>query len=63
MPIWANQSAPRSMMGTTEARVSTLLMVVGLPQRPDWAGKGGFKRGFALRPSREFMRAVSSPQM
>ncbi len=38
VPMLANQSAPRSMMTGTLAQVSTLLMLVGLPQRPLWAG-------------------------
>ncbi len=56
-------SAPSWMMKGTEARVSTLFTVEGIPMYPAWAGKGGFTLGVPLRPSREFMRAVSSPQM
>ena len=37
-------------------------MLVGLPHRPLWAGKGGRKRGMPRLPSMEAMRAVSSPQ-
>jgi hypothetical protein len=35
---------------------------VGLPQRPDTAGKGGRGRGSPRLPSIEARRAVSSPQ-
>src|SRR5262245_55767351 len=38
------QAAPRLMIGPTAARVSTLLMVVGIPNKPAWAGKGGLIR-------------------
>ena len=62
VPMPANASAPWRMIHGTMARVSTLLMRVGLPQRPDCAGKGGRKRGMPRRPSTEAIRAVSSPQ-
>jgi len=45
------------------ATVSTLATVVGQPKTPTSAGKGGFKRGFPCLPSKDSMRAVSSPQM
>ena len=44
------------------ANVSTLLMLVGLPQRPETAGNGGRERGMPRRPSMLAIRAVSSPQ-
>ena len=44
-------------------RVSTLLTTVGRPQAPDTWGKGGLVRGFALRPSKQLISAVSSPQI
>ena len=43
--------------------VSTLLMTVGLPNRPAWTGNGGLLRGSPRLPSIELKRAVSSPQM
>ena len=39
------QSPPLRMMAGTEASVSVLLMVVGLPYRPKFAGNGGLNRG------------------
>ena len=62
VPMPANQSAPRSMMTGTDVRLFTLLIVVGFPSRPDWAGKGGRGRGMPRRLSMEAIRAVSSPQ-
>ena len=44
------------------AHVSTLLMIVGLPQSPACAGNGGFGVGMPRFPSMERSRAVSSPQ-
>src|SRR5574339_1281711 len=57
------QSAPLLRMCGTAASVSTLLIVVGCPNSPATAGNGGLMRGLPRRPSSEFMRAVSSPQM
>jgi hypothetical protein len=57
------QSAPLFRMCGTAASVSTLLIVVGMPNTPETAGNGGLMRGLPRRPSSEFMRAVSSPQM
>ena len=34
------------MMKGTEAKVSVLLIVVGLPNKPNEAGNGGLKRGW-----------------
>src|SRR6185369_17849290 len=56
-------AAPRLMMCGTAASVSTLLIVVGMPNTPDTAGNGGLMRGLPRFPSSEFMSAVSSPQM
>ncbi len=56
-------SAPLFRMCGTAASVSTLLIVVGLPKRPETAGKGGLMRGLPRLPSSEFISAVSSPQM
>jgi len=44
------------------ASVSTLLIIVGFPQSPLFAGNGGLGFGRPRRPSIEAMRAVSSPQ-
>ena len=49
-------------MGTA-ASVSTLFTVVGIPNAPACAGKGGFAQGSARFPMSEFMRPVSSPAM
>ena len=38
VPSERYQSTPRSTIGATFAQVSTLLMLVGLPHRPDAAG-------------------------
>src|SRR5215213_110421 len=56
-------AAPFMMISGTAASVSTLLIVVGWPNTPDTAGNGGLMRGLPRRPSSEFMRAVSSPQI
>ncbi len=56
-------AAPRLMMCGTAARVSTLLIVVGMPNTPATAGNGGLIRGLPRLPSSEFIIAVSSPQM
>jgi len=50
------------MMGATLASVSTLLMMVGLSNRPFSNGKGGFCLGSPLFPSMDASREVSSPQ-
>ena len=50
-------------MAGTEAKLCVLLMVVGLPYRPKFAGNGGLKRGLPCLPSSESSNAVSSPQM
>ena len=60
---WRRRPRRRSwMIQGTLAKVSTLLMLVGLPQSPVRAGKGGRKRGMPRLPSMEAIRAVSSPQ-
>src|SRR4029450_10303149 len=38
LPIPVNHSAPLVTMGATLYQVSTLLMLVGAPKRPFWAG-------------------------
>ena len=62
VPYWANHSAPFCRIRATQASVSTLLMMVGLPHRPATAGKGGRGRGMPRCPSIEAISAVSSPQ-
>src|SRR5687767_13245934 len=61
--IFLYQSAPFMRIGIAAISVSTLLIVVGIPNTPDTAGNGGLIRGLPRRPSREFISAVSSPQM
>src|SRR3974377_502907 len=50
VPIAANQSGPLRMMTGMLAKVSTLLMRVGFPQRPA-AGGGGGEGGGGRRPA------------
>jgi len=50
-PNPANQFAPRLQIVGATATVSTLATVVGHPNNPTSAGKGGFKRGFPCFPS------------
>ncbi len=62
-PRPVHQSTPRRRISGTTAMVSTLLTVVGQPQRPTCAGNGGFSRGMPFLPSRLSSSAVSSPQI
>ena len=62
-PRPANHAGPLRRMVGTEAKLCVLLMVVGLPYRPKFAGNGGLKRGLPCLPSSESSSAVSSPQM
>src|SRR5260370_29966033 len=62
-PKPANHTAPLRMMVGTDAKLWVLLMVVGLPNRPKFAGNGGLKRGLPGLPSRDSSSAVSSPQI
>src|SRR4030067_760375 len=62
VPVPAYQSTPREIIAGTVARDFTLLMVVGLPHKPELAGKGGRERGMQRLPSIEASSAVSSPQ-
>ncbi len=50
------------MIGT-EASEITLLITVGLPNRPSMAGSGGFGRTVPRLPSMLSSSAVSSPQI
>ncbi len=43
-------------------RVSTLLIIVGFPFKPETAGNGGRVLGIPRLPSIEWISAVSSPQ-
>ena len=51
VPIDAYQAAPLRMMGAMLANVSTLLISVGWPHKPDTAGYGGRGRGVPRWPS------------
>ena len=62
-PSAANHSGPLRRIVGTEAKLCALLIVVGLPYRPKFAGNGGLKRGLPCLPSSESSSAVSSPQM
>src|ERR1700690_2109869 len=61
LPVSVNHAGPFVIMGATLYQVSTLLMLVGLPQSPFCAGKGGRGRGLPAWPSSDAMSAVSSP--
>ena len=45
VPMEAYQSAPLRIICRMAAKVSTLLITVGWPQRPFWAGNGGLGLG------------------
>ena len=62
VPIELNHSAPSFIITGIFAYVSTLFRIVGLPQSPLTAGKGGRGRGSPRCPSIEVISAVSSPQ-
>src|SRR5579864_6749508 len=62
LPVSLNHAGPLVTIGATLYQVSTLLMLVGYPHSPFCAGKGGRGRGRPAWPSREAIRAVSSPQ-
>ena len=62
-PKLENQPGPRLQIVGATATDSTLFTVVGHPNRPTAAGKGGFTRGFPCLPSMDSIKAVSSPQM
>src|SRR3989304_4534383 len=61
-PNLAYQSPPRCITVAASAQVPTLLILLGLPHKPELAGKGGRERGIPLLPSMETIKAVSSPQ-
>merc|ERR1719515_526320 len=62
-PMPANQSPPLLQIVGATATVSTLVTVVGQPNTPTSAGNGGFSLGLPCLPSRDSIRAVSSPQI
>lgn len=62
-PKEANHDAPRLKIVGATATVSTFDTVVGHPNSPTSAGKGGLSLGLPCFPSILSMRAVSSPQM
>src|SRR5690606_34304962 len=62
VPIRAYQAAPFKMICGTFAYVSTLLLLLGLPQTPFTEGKGGRGCGSPRPPMIEEINAVSSPQ-
>lgn len=62
-PIVAYSSPPKLIIGTTDAKVSTLFTTVGRPHAPLIAGNGGLIRGLPRFPSNDSISAVSSPQM
>src|SRR5512134_2937285 len=64
LPVPQDRKAPAPCVRIqgTLANVSTLLMQVGKPHRPDSVGNGGRTRGIPRLPSMEAISAVSSPQ-
>ena len=63
LPNDRNHCPPRRQMAGATATVSTFVTVVGHPKTPTSAGNGGLRRGLPCLPSKDSMRAVSSPQM
>jgi len=63
LPKPANQLAPLLRIVGITATVSTFVTVVGHPYKPALAGNGGFSLGRPGLPSKDSMRADSSPQM
>ena len=61
VPIAANAAPLLRAIQATCASVSTLLTVVGLPNKPCSPGNGGFLRGLAGCYSIALRAAVSSP--
>ena len=62
VPILAYHSAPFKIILVILAYVSTLLINVGFPNNPSFAGNGGFNLGWPRLPSIDSKSAVSSPQ-
>src|SRR5262244_2100675 len=63
VPSLRYSAAPRSMISGTLQKVSTLLITVGLPNKPWVVGNGGLIRGRPRLPSMDSNSAVSSPQI
>ncbi|MNX74592.1 hypothetical protein D3C86_1060370 [compost metagenome] len=63
IPIFAYSAPVLLTIHGTAAIDSTLFTTVGLAQRPETAGNGGLIRGLPLFPSRDSIKAVSSPQI
>ena len=61
VPIALSQSPPRLITAGILAKVSTLFINVGQPQRPEAAGYGGRGFGVPLPPCIDAISAVSSP--
>ncbi len=62
VPYFLYSEAPFKIIHAIFAKVSTLLILVGLPHNPDCAGNGGRMRGIPRSPSIDAISAVSSPQ-
>ena len=63
LPKDSNQEAPLLRIVGHTATVSTLVTVVGQPYTPAFAGNGGLSRGRPGLPSRDSIKADSSPQI
>jgi len=63
LPNELNQLAPLLKIVGTTATVSTFVTVVGQPHTPALAGNGGFSLGFPVFPSRDYIKADSSPHI
>uniref|UniRef100_A0A1A9V1J4 Uncharacterized protein n=1 Tax=Glossina austeni TaxID=7395 RepID=A0A1A9V1J4_GLOAU len=62
-PKLANHAPPRRQIAGATATVSTFVTVVGQPNTPTSAGKGGLRRGLPCLPSSDSISAVSSPHI
>lgn len=62
LPKEANQSPDLLIIVGQTATVSTLVTVLGHPYKPALAGKGGLILGYPAFPSKDSIKAVSSPQ-
>lgn len=61
VPIELYHFAPFNIIFVIFAYVSTLLINVGFPHKPEFAGYGGFNLGLPALPSIDSSKAVSSP--
>ena len=62
-PIFAYSAPEFITIQGTAAIDSTLFTTVGFAHNPEIAGNGGLIRGFPLLPSKDSIKAVSSPQI